>query len=118
MHFIANLPPRAAEKSRTRDLLSLAQALSRVTPLFLQLLFQLAVQYCRLSLLSMPCSSPLKSSKLHAARSCRVTCVLPLPAHWATSHELVAGSQRCPSRPAPDPGARRRLPQLVVSSHV
>ena len=29
----------------------------------------------------------------HEARSCRVTCVLPLPAHWATSHEPLAGSR-------------------------
>src|SRR6185295_3492017 len=41
----------------------------------------------------------LEMSRPHEARSCRVTCVLPLPAHWATSHEPLAGSRRCPSRP-------------------
>src|SRR5439155_14426282 len=32
----------------------------------------------------------LEMSRPHEARSCRVTCVLRLPAHWATSHEPLA----------------------------
>src|SRR5215470_14570082 len=55
-------------------------------------------------------------SRPHEARSCRVTCVLHLPAHWATSHEPLAGSRRCPSRPRPHPGAHTRSRRLVVSS--
>src|SRR5258706_6185725 len=30
----------------------------------------------------------------HGARSCRATCVLPLPAPWAKSHEPLAGFRR------------------------
>src|SRR5713226_7155138 len=55
-------------------------------------------------------------SRPREARSCRVTCVLPRPAHWATSHEPLVGSRRCPSRPGPHPGARTRSRRLVVSS--
>src|SRR5260370_29499100 len=54
--------PRAADKSRTRDLLFLAHPLNPVTVLFPQLPYLFAwSQYCRLSLLSMPCASPLKN---------------------------------------------------------
>src|SRR5260370_3812990 len=116
----SQVAPHAADKSRTRDLLFVAHPLNAVTLLFPQLPYLVAwSQYCRLSLLSMPCASPFENgrmSKLHAARSCRVTCVLPLPAQLATSHELVAGSRRGPSRPGPHPGARRRLRRLLVSS--
>src|ERR1700688_4106992 len=90
--------PGAADKSRTRDLLFLAHSLNAVTVFFPQL----------------PCLVAM--SRLHEARSCRATCVLPFPAHWATSHELLAGSRRCPSRPGPHPGARTRSRRLVVSS--
>src|SRR5438270_13830681 len=57
----------------------------------------------------------MESSRPHEARSCRVTCVLPLPAHWATSHEPLAGFRRCPSRPGPHPGARTRSRRPVLS---
>src|ERR1700687_5232057 len=50
------------------------------------------------------------------ARSCLVTFVLPLPVRWATSHEPLAGSRRCPSRPGLHLGARTRSRRLVVSS--
>jgi hypothetical protein len=54
--------PRAADKSRTRDFLSLAHALTAVAVFFPQLPYLVAWgQYCRLSLLSMPCASPLKN---------------------------------------------------------
>ena len=33
-------------------------------------------------------------SRPHEARSCRVTCVLPLPAHWATSHFRLINNRR------------------------
>src|SRR6266404_1328431 len=53
---------RAADKSRTRDLLFLAHPLNAVTVLFPQLPYLVAwSQYCRSSLLSMPCASPLKN---------------------------------------------------------
>jgi len=58
----------------------------------------------------------LEMSRPHEAQFCRAACVLPLPAHWATSHEPLAGSRRCPSRPEPHPGARTRSRHLVVSS--
>jgi len=35
-------------------------------------------------------SCSLEMSRAHEARSCRVTCVLPFPAHWATSREPLA----------------------------
>src|SRR4029077_18477822 len=51
----------AADKSRTRDFLFLAQALTAVTVHFPQLPYPVAWgQYCRLSLLSMPCASPFE----------------------------------------------------------
>src|SRR5258706_2581265 len=56
--------PRAADRFRTHDFLFLAQALGPITPPLLQLLFWLAVQYCRLSLLSMPCSSPFENGRM------------------------------------------------------
>jgi len=34
-----------------------------------------------------PPARGLELSRPHEARSCRVTCVLPLPAHWAITHE-------------------------------
>src|SRR5207245_6660885 len=52
----------------------------------------------------------------HEARSCRVSFVLALPAHWATSHEPLAVSQRCPSRPGLHLGVRTRSQRLVVLS--
>src|SRR5260370_5876348 len=55
-------------------------------------------------------------SMRHVARSCRVACVLPLPAHWATSHEPLAASRRRPSGPGPHLGARTRSRRPVVSS--
>src|ERR1700694_1576196 len=90
--------PGAADKSPTRDLLFLSHSLNAVTVLFPQLPYLVAM------------------SRPHEARSCRATCVLPLPAHWATSHEPLAGYRRCPSRPGPHPGARTRSRRLVVSS--
>ena len=64
----ANPPPhsqvalRAADKSRKRDFLFLAHELNAVSVLFPQLPYLVAWgQYCRLSLLSMPCASPLKN---------------------------------------------------------
>src|SRR5882762_3437340 len=60
----------------------------------------------------------LEMARPHEARSCRVTCVLPLPAHWATSHEPLAGSQRCPSRPEPHPGARSEEHTSELQSHL
>src|SRR6266542_2908301 len=59
--------------------------------------------------------SSLKS-RPHEARSCRVSFVLALPAHWATSHEPLAVSQRCPSRPGLHLGVRTRSQRLVVLS--
>jgi hypothetical protein len=50
----------------------------------------------------------LEMFRPHEARSCRATCVSPLLAHWATSHEPLVGSWRCPSRLGPHPGARIR----------
>src|ERR1700680_2464426 len=90
--------PGAADKSPTRDLLFLSHSLNAVTVLFPQLPYQVAM------------------SRPHEARSCRATCVLPLPADWATSHEPLAGYRRCPSRPGPHPGVRIRSRRLVVSS--
>ena len=58
-----------------------------------------------------------RGPKPHEARFCRVTCVLPLLAHWA-SHEPLAGFRRCPSRPGPPLAARTRSRRLVVSSPV
>src|SRR6266404_3752951 len=58
----------------------------------------------------------LEISRPHEARSCRVTCVLPFPAHWAASHEPLAGSRRCPSRPGLHLGVRTRSQRLVVLS--
>src|SRR6266851_1198966 len=52
----------------------------------------------------------------HEARSCRVSFVLALPAHWVTSHEPLAVSQRCPSRPGLHLGVRTRSQRLVVLS--
>src|SRR6476660_1790523 len=58
----------------------------------------------------------LEMSRPHEARSCRVSFVLALPAHWATSHEPLAVSQRCPSRPGLHLGVRTRSQRLVVLS--
>jgi len=62
LHLIARLCSALQIKSRTRDFLFLAHALTAVTVLFPQLPYLVAWgQYCRLSLLSMPCASPLKN---------------------------------------------------------
>src|ERR1700676_476530 len=90
--------PGAADKSPTRDLLFLSHSLNAVTVLFPQLPYLVAM------------------SRPHEARSCRATCVLPLPAHWATSHEPLAGSRRCPSMPGPHPGTRTPSRRPAVSS--
>src|SRR5579859_5538209 len=60
-------------------------------------------------------SPPLPASP-HEARSCRVSFVLALPAHRATSHEPLAVSQQCPSRPGLHLGVRTRSQGLVVLS--
>src|SRR6202040_2505278 len=60
--------------------------------------------------------TPPVPARPHEARSCRVSFVLALPAHWATSHEPLAVSQRCPSRPGLHLGVRTRPQRLVVLS--
>jgi hypothetical protein len=53
---------RAADKSRTREFLFVAHASTAVTVLFPQMPYLIAWgQYCRLSLLSIPCRFPLKN---------------------------------------------------------
>src|SRR5580704_3639464 len=55
-------------------------------------------------------------SRTHEARSCRVTCVLPLRAHWTTAHEPLAVSRRCPSRPGLHLGVRTRSQRLIATA--
>src|SRR5256884_4839027 len=57
-------------------------------------------------------------SRTHEARSCRVTCVLPLPAHWTTAHEPLAVSRRCPSRPGLHLGVRTRSQRRGMTASV
>src|ERR1700686_1202658 len=60
--------------------------------------------------------SPPYSARPLEALSCRVCFDLALPAHWATSHEPLVVSRRCPSRLGLHLGVRTRSQRLVVLS--
>src|SRR4029077_20200965 len=91
--------PRAPDKSRTRDFLFLAHALTAVTVHFPQLPYPVAWgQYCRLSSLSMPCASPFEkwTSKTFLDLAGEVWCSLTTGRRVGALRCAPARSPTCP----------------------